>query len=314
MLVKKNIKLNNSLDLGNSNGFQKTNIVSLHIKLFNWLKLQIKMISKKEGQIKFNLSPSSLNTYFQSPLLFYLKYIEKVPDDTRVPVCYGLSGNIVHDCLEKYAEKQLSRDEAYKFLITEWEKKNLNYHKDMKDQPLDRQVYLLALIKGLQVVDDHEGHVCEEMIQFPLIENESLKIGIKGIIDLQAIEKKSGGRVIVDYKTSNSINQGKDFERQALFYNYLVNKEKDVLPEKTIFHYLKLGTPKVYTFSKGDLEAFEGELLEIANKIMGYGLEIGNYPIGNIDDTFNSKRGACEAEVQRRMGFRSVRNFVQMRF
>ena len=61
----------------------------------------------KEGvkKISFNLSPTSINTYYQSPLLFYLKYIAKVPDDTDVPVCYGLSGSIVHGGLEKYAKR-----------------------------------------------------------------------------------------------------------------------------------------------------------------------------------------------------------------
>lgn len=272
------------------------------------------MVPKKEVQIKFNLSPSSLNTYFQSPLLFYLKYIGKVPDDTRVPVCYGLSGNIVHNCLEKYAKNQLSRDEAYKFLITEWEKKNLDYHKDVKDKPLNRQDYLLALIKGLRIVDEHDNHICEEMIQFPLIENEAMKIGIKGIIDLQATQKSNSDKVIIDYKTSNSVNQGEEFKRQALFYNYLVHKKSGILPGKTVFHYLKLDTPKVYSFSLDDLQAFEEKLLVIANKILEDGLDIGNYPIGNVDDLFNSKRGACEEEVQRRLGFASIKNYVQMRF
>ena len=65
------------------------------------------MLNKK---ISFNLSPSSLNIFFKSPLLFYLQHVAKVPEDTKVPVCYGLSGNIVHTCLEKYAKGDLSRD------------------------------------------------------------------------------------------------------------------------------------------------------------------------------------------------------------
>ncbi|MAG38215.1 hypothetical protein CMI45_02425 [Candidatus Pacearchaeota archaeon] len=272
------------------------------------------MFPKKEDKIRFNLSPSSLNTFFQSPLLFYLTYIAKVPDDTKVPVCYGLSGNIVHDCLEKYAENQITKDEAYLLLLTEWEKKNLNYHKDIKGELLNPQDYLLALIKGLQIVDLHENHVCEEMIQFPLIENEYMKIGIKGIIDLQAIEKSSNENVIIDYKTSNNVNQSKDFERQALFYNYLINKKTSLIPQKTVFHYLKLNTPKEYSFSQLDLQAFEEELIMIAEQILEYGTKIENYPIGNIGDTFNSKKNACEKELQRRTGYSNAKTFVQMRF
>jgi len=269
---------------------------------------------KKESKIKFNLSPSSLNTYFQSPLLFYLKYIAKVPDDTSVPVCYGLSGNIVHNCLEKYAKKQLSKDEAYMFLLSEWKKKNLYYHQDIKQQPLNHQDYLLALVKGFQIVDEHEDHICEEVIQFPSIENETMKIGIKGIIDLQATQKSNSEKIIIDYKTSNSISQGKDFERQALFYTYLVYRHKNILPEKAIFHYLKLSASKTYTFSPADLQTFEEELLATATKILDYGLEIGKYPIGNICDLFNSKKKACKQEVQRRTGYHNVKAYIHNTF
>lgn len=272
------------------------------------------MIQEKEDKIRFNLSPSSLNTYFQSPLLFYLKYIAKVPDDTKVPVCYGISGNIVHNCLEKYAKKQLTKDEAHMFLASEWENKNLDYHKDIKNQPLNAQDYLIALIKGLQIVDAHENHICEEIIQFPSIENKTMKIGIKGIIDLQAIQKSTNEKVIIDYKTSNSINQGKEFERQALFYNFLIYKKKNILPEKTVFYYLKLNTPKAYTFTLKDIQVFEKDLLRIAEQILDYGLDIGRYPIGKVDDLFNSKRKTCEKEIQRRTGFSNVKTFVQMRF
>lgn len=269
---------------------------------------------KKEVKIKFNLSPTSLNTFYQSPLLFYLKYIAKVPDDTRVPVCYGLSGNIVHNALEKYAKGEISKDEAYKFLIEEWDRYNLEIHKDIKNEPLNPQDYLMALIKGLQIVDQHEDHVCEETIKFDSVENDFMKIGIKGIIDLQAKEKINNLAVVVDYKTSNSINSGKDFERQALFYNYLLHKSKGVLPEKTTFHYLKLGASKVYKFNEQDLVNFEKELIAIGNQLLEYGDNIGKYPIGNIDDLFNSKRRACEDEVVRRNGYRDVKTFVQMRF
>jgi len=73
-------------------------------------------------------------------------------------------------------------------------------------------------------------------------------------------------------------------------------------------------TPKTYTFSEIDLKNFEEELIAIGEKILEYGLEIGNYPIGNIDYLFNSKRRACEKEVQRRTGYNNPRTYVRMRF
>ena len=45
---------------------------------------------------------------------------------------------------------------------------------------------------------------------------------------------------------------------------------------------------------------FEEELKEVANRILDYGTDIGNYPIGDIDGLFNSKRKACIREIIRR--------------
>lgn len=254
----------------------------------------------EKNKISFNLSPSSINVYYQSPLLFYLKYIAKVPDDTSVPVCYGLSGNIVHECLEKYAKKEIDKDGAYAHLLTQWEKHNLNSHIDIYGNLLDPWEYLKAMIRGFEVIDNHENHVCEEIITFPFKENEDFKIGIKGIIDLQAIEKIYGEHVILDYKTSNSVSEDKNFERQALFYNFLLHKKKNILPSKTSLHYLKLGVSKDYFFGIEEVEEFEKELNRLAETILECGMNIEKYPIGKIDDLFNSKKQACLREVERR--------------
>jgi CRISPR/Cas system-associated exonuclease Cas4 (RecB family) len=270
------------------------------------------MVEKRDKKIEFNLSPSSLNTFYKSPLLFYLTYIAKVLDDTKVPVCYGLSGRIVHDCLEKYAKKEFDRDGAIIYLIEQWDKYNLDNHPDIKNEPLKKEEYILALINGLKIVDKHDNHICEEIIKFDFIENEDMKIGIKGVIDLQA--KENNEDVILDYKTSNSINQSKDFERQALFYNYLIKKKKDVIPKKTSFHYLKLSEKKEYHFSEEDIIAFEKELKIISNQILEFGKNISNYPIGDINDLFNSKKNACISEVKRRNNLSDSEIAVYMNF
>ena len=253
-----------------------------------------------EKKIYLNLSPSSINIYHQSPLLFYLTYIAKVPDDTPVPVCYGLSGNIVHECLEKYAKKEIDRDGAYSHLLKQWEKHNLYNHKDVYNGVLNPMDYLTAMIRGIEIVDDHENHICEETILFPLKENEIMKIGIKGIIDLQATEKKFNQPILLDYKTSNSISKDKNFERQALFYNLLLYKKKNIIPAKTSLHYLKLGVSKEYSFGLKEIEEFERELHKIADLILSRGTDIGNYPVGQIEGIFNSKKQACLREVERR--------------
>ena len=256
---------------------------------------------KNDGEkISFNLSPTSLNTYYQSPLLFYLTYIAKVPDDTLVPVCYGLSGNIIHNCLEKYTKKELNLDGACMHLVFLWEKYNLNFHKDLKGELLNKEEYLQALLSGISIIDRHEGHICEENVSFAFTENEEFKIGVKGVIDLQTRQKSDNTLVVIDYKTSNSVKIGKDFERQAFFYNYLLYKQKNLIPSKTIFYYLKLGIPKVYHITLEDIHLFEDELTNTTSQIISFGTNIANYPIGYIYDTFNSKKQACINEMFRR--------------
>src|SRR3989338_7034406 len=110
--------------------------------------------------ISFNLSPTSINTFYQSPLLFYLGYIAKVPDDTRVPVCYGLSGNLVHECLQKYANKEVDRQTIFSHFSKQWLGKNLHEHRGIGGEVLSQEDYIIALIKGLRVVDAHSDHVC----------------------------------------------------------------------------------------------------------------------------------------------------------
>jgi len=258
---------------------------------------------KEDHRASFTLSPSSLNVYYQSPLLFYLTYIAKVPDDTPVPVCYGLSGNLVHDCLEKYANKEFDKDGACLYLLEKWESMDMNNKYDVKGNPLDQVEYLTAMLKGIEVIDEHENHLCEEIISFPFKENEIMKIGIKGIIDLQATKKENNENVIIDYKTSNSVSRGKNFERQALFYTLLIHKKKNIIPSKTSFHYLKLGVSKDYSFGIDEIEEFKEELNEIADQLLSFGTNIEKYPVGEIDDLFNGKKQACLKEIARRKRF-----------
>jgi CRISPR/Cas system-associated exonuclease Cas4 (RecB family) len=170
----------------------------------------------------------------------------------------------------------------------------------LRGSVLNPEEYLSAMLEGLKIVDEHDDHITEETITFPLKENHEMKIGIKGIIDLQAKHKESSEIVIIDYKTSNSVSRNENFERQALFYNLLLHKKKQMIPSKTVFHYLKLGIKKDYSFTEQDIQAFHEELNTIVDQLLEYGTDIRKYPLGNIDDIFNSKRQACLQEIEMR--------------
>ncbi|MBU2503714.1 MAG: hypothetical protein KJ879_01530, partial [Nanoarchaeota archaeon] len=99
-----------------------------------------------------------------------------------------------------------------------------------------------------------------------------------------------------------------------LFFPSPLHKKGRSLPKKTVFKYLKLGAEKVYSFSQEDVELFEEELRSIAEQIFEYGTDIGKYPVGNINDIFNSKKEACIKEIIRRNGFYDSEAFVHAMF
>lgn len=246
--------------------------------------------------VKFNLSPSLINLYNESQLRFYYT-IMKYSADTETVQCYGTSGSIIHDVLEKYAkDKTLNYVEMFdKF----WEIRHLDKLLDVKGQTLNKSDYLKALLNGVRLINNkYTDIIAEETLKFPLISNNDWEIGIKGIIDVQC--KLNNEYVIVDYKTSNSVDSGENFKRQGLHYCWSVWKSKNILPKKVIFEYLKLNQSVEYSFDEIDMKRYEEYLINLANEIMKKGTDINNYEIGDIDSIFNQYKNTCLKEKLKR--------------
>jgi len=240
--------------------------------------------------VKFNLSPSSLNSYLESPLVFYYTYIEKKEPDTDVPTCYSLAGNLVHHILEN----KLSANKVFWGLL---EQKNLNKLRGFNFKPLNGNDYYHAAVRGTDLMKTkYDVLRCEEKIVFGYSKN----IKIKGFIDVIALLKQNGELVIEDWKTSSRIDVSDNFRRQALFYVTLFYKKYNVLPTKVIFEYLKIGQEKEYSFSLKEVEDFWLYIHSIIKEIEEKGTDINNYAIGDIKSGFNEYKQACHIEQDRR--------------
>jgi CRISPR/Cas system-associated exonuclease Cas4 (RecB family) len=246
--------------------------------------------------LELNLSPTSINEYRQSQLQFYYDYIAKAKKDTETPECYGLAGSLVHSLLETYKGQELDLISTEFNML--WTENNLENLKDIKGKNLDKGVYWKCILTGLDKVKFLDVQSKEETITYPLLVTETHKITAKGIIDL--VIKENNNVILLDWKTSNSLDLKGNFELQAKMYCYLYYLKWDVIPSKFRFEYLKKNEVKEYTFSKKDLEEFGVYLNNLAKEVINKGTNILNYELGNFENIFNSHLEKCSKEFLRR--------------
>jgi CRISPR/Cas system-associated exonuclease Cas4 (RecB family) len=245
--------------------------------------------------IKFNISPSALNLYKVSPLIFYLKYIEKAKPDTRVFTCYGNAGSIVHKCIERYCVGHTDFEE---FFFKEWDKNNLDSDCGFNSSTLSKADYFSMAAKGIILVkDNYDIKKVENVIEIPHIEDDEFHIKVKGIIDFYGMDKE-GKHIIADWKTGNS--NGSDFEMHSKHYIYLIYKEYGIVIDRMVIHYLKDDKIKEYKFNEADLIEYEQELKDIINVLRVKGKDINKYDLGDIDWIFNDYKERCYYEKQKR--------------
>lgn len=255
--------------------------------------------------LKFNLSPSSLNIYKESPLVFYFQYIEGSYPDTSVPEAYGKAGSVVHSLLENYVNRDINPIEQFE---EEWKRYGVDNEKTL-GAPLDQSLYLKAVRKGVEILNTkYEITKTEEKLFFPVINDRRGVVNLKGVIDCQGtFKERNGRRVIVDWKTSSSVDEGDKFRRQGLFYvllDYLRHRKQN--PDKeydipvVVFEYVKIDETKMFDFSLSEIQSFEDTLYEIIDEILEKGDDIKNYEIGEIDTPFNHHYQKCLEESRER--------------
>lgn len=244
-----------------------------------------------------SLSPSSINLYKESPLLFYYQYIEQAEPDTKVPTCYGVAGTLVHEMLEEHSVKELD-------LIPEFEKRwkeaGLQYDAGINGLPLQRSKYLQSVFNGVSVLNVKTQIIPEEKIKFPLMSSKDMNIYASGIVDV--IYEEDGEYHIIDWKTSSSLDTDGKFELQAKMYCYLLYETKGIVPKTVTFEYLKINKKKTYSFTEADIMIFAEYLRHLAESILTKGLDINQYEIGDVSSIFNQHAVKCQKEKDRRNG------------
>lgn len=247
---------------------------------------------KSMNTLSLNISPTALNLFLESEILFYFEKIENAFPDTTVPECYGVAGSLIHDLLEKYAVER--RELNYEEFLEYWNKKRLKEKKGFNGDILDAKTYFDCLQKGYYKINvEYNILETEKQYVFPLYDKPNTKINYKGIIDVVA--ERDGERVLVDWKTSNSVDTGENFRRQGLFYVYLYYRQTGrICP--IYFEYLKLGIRKKFSFTEQEIKDFMKVILGVAKKIITYRFDKRKYAIGNIDSGFNQHKQKCMME------------------
>lgn len=245
-----------------------TNIVQKYykspaIKISNAIEIKVKKskeiirkILDKISEDKDGLSPTSISCYLNCPLQFYLKYIEKLKDNTSEEIIQAnVIGSIIHDTLqllyENFSNREIDRkiynevvekfyDESYnkaliknnfpnglpetgfnyltKKIIIKMIENFIKFEK--KSLENGRKMKILELEKKLLYIFDSQGH----------------KVKLTGRID--RIDMIDGIIRIIDYKTGNiddkdivvekkydDMNKLNDKSLQLLIYKFLYLKE-----------------------------------------------------------------------------------------
>lgn len=244
--------------------------------------------------IRFNISPSALNLYKISPLIFYFKYIRKTKPDTKVYTCYGNAGSIVHECIERYCQ---GKKDFEKYFFDQWNENNLDLDSGFGCNILSKESYFAMAAKGILLVkDNYDIKTVEEVIEIPYISNREFIINIKGVIDFFGNDKNKNA-IIVDWKTGNSNG---DFEMHSKHYAYLIYRKHGILIDKVVIHYLKEDKIKEYIFTEKELLFYEEDIKKIVEDLIVKGDDISQYEVGNIDWIFNDYKDQCNIECQKR--------------
>lgn len=266
------------------------------------------MDSLKKGKVVFNISPSALNLYYTSPLVFYFSKILNLPEDTEVCGVYGEGGNAVHETLEFYnlirvrnITKKNNKERALKYFSENWDKRKLSKLPSMNGNPLSKELYKIATERGIKLLDE-KYHICEaeEEILLPLIDDDRAFIQIKGFIDIKVFDKEE--IQIVDWKTSSKIDKDNTkFKRQMLHYCYMIFKKHNKIVKKCTIEYLKIDKQLTFKFSREEIIDYGDYLIEFAEKIILKGLDKREYDLGDIHYVWNAHKVKCMKECDSRL-------------
>lgn len=230
------------------------------------------MTSKtNSNQGKRWLSPSSINTYKRCKYKFYLQYILKLKSKPNIHLIRGM---IVHKVLERFFREAHTDESHYDTLRAriiqifqdEWlDKENQLVSLNLKQQDLafyyhDSQKMVINWLHDWLKTEAYEA--AESTLEETIF---SKKWMLCGRID--RIIKSRNPPLLIDYKTSKSIDtQSEDYRRQMGIYQILYSEKYNTKPA-TAIHFLKFqdGLREISP-TKKEVEELKRTILEIHKK------------------------------------------------
>lgn len=253
------------------------------------------MVTKKKsaGSDELRLSPSSINTFFKCPRLFYYTYILK---KRAPPNIHLYKGTFIHNVLEKLFlnSKHVDLDSYMRLSMTKWKipakmvsnqeeaafhrleaEKMLKMFANRFDEKLD-----MIILEGKARDKNHAWNLIKPKLrEFKIYDKE---LHLVGIID--SVENSYDNMVyLIDYKTSKLYRHilPEDYIRQTRIYAYLYYKEFGKLPNYLGVHYLRYGEVFIIPVTDNMLGQVIQDVATVRNGIKSKNIE--DYPKCNFD-------------------------------
>ena len=182
----------------------------------------------KKYNVNKTWSFSKVETYLQDKYEYYLKYVAKIKGD-RDDSAYGSYGTLVHDTIEAFYNKQITKEEVlqqYDNKSTELEMFGRKF--DRTDEQKNEKIKLDYDVCVRHYLERIERPNNKFVTELPVILDLTPKIILVGYIDL--LEYVENDLVITDFKTSTIFSNAdmKDKTAQLMLYAEAIRKRSNL--------------------------------------------------------------------------------------
>ncbi|MGE5446041.1 MAG: RecB family exonuclease [Ignavibacteriales bacterium] len=221
-------------------------------------------------------SHTRLSSYKQCPLRYRLKYIDKIPEETKT--IEQFMGSRVHEALERLYKNLISAkimplERVIGYFHRNWEKEwddNIRFvNKDLSKDDYRGlgEKCIRDYYESYHPFNQSKTIHAEKRVSFALDEDKRCKI--QGYIDRLAIAP-DGTYEIHDYKTSKNLptQKEKDEDKQLALYQIGVkNMWSDAHSIKLLWHYLVFNKEMSSSRTDDDIERLRAEEITLINEI-----------------------------------------------
>lgn len=225
------------------------------------------MKNKENILENFTWSFSSINTYNNCPLCFYLTYLCN-PKLERVQNAFAQWGTLCHSLFERYAKGDLELFELGQVYQSEYNdevKLKFPYNKyvDLGEKYYKTGFEYFNKFDGF---NDNWDIICvEQKVDISIQDNKFV-----GYIDLVVEEKTSKDIIIIDHKSKSAFKNEtelKEYARQLYLYSIFIKQIYGKYPSKLMFNMFRADELVEIDFDLNELQETVNWLLDIIQKI-----------------------------------------------